>query len=89
MSGRSGSLDLYLGNSYLDEYCVVGKHLHLYYHEENDAWAIAIELGSLDVLAYVQGDIFDKSYSLAEPTWHLSNGEGERLGPLTQSLPII
>eukprot|EP00730_Choanoeca_flexa_P000277 TRINITY_DN10127_c0_g1_i1.p1 TRINITY_DN10127_c0_g1~~TRINITY_DN10127_c0_g1_i1.p1 ORF type:complete len:1081 (+),score=238.98 TRINITY_DN10127_c0_g1_i1:101-3343(+) len=55
-----------------------GKRLWLVYHEDNDAWAISTELGSLDVLAYVMGDIFNpNAYLYDDATWYVSNGQGD------------
>lgn len=58
----------------------VGKHLHMYYHKENDAWAISTELGSLDVLAYILSDVFDARATLStlgDTVWNVSNGHGD------------
>eukprot|EP00045_Choanoeca_perplexa_P012998 m.144744 g.144744 ORF g.144744 m.144744 type:complete len:1060 (+) comp16206_c0_seq1:114-3293(+) len=55
-----------------------GKRLYLVYHDDNDAWAISTELGSLDVLAYVMGDVFDaNAYLYDDATWYVSNGQGD------------
>ena len=57
-----------------------GKNLHMFYHQENDAWAVSTDLGSLDVLAYILGNVLHPQAPptlLASAVWNVSNGAGD------------
>jgi len=55
-------------------------HLKIFYSKTNDAWAIAPNVGSLEVLAYVHGNVLSPEFDSAnagEMTWVIANENGE------------
>lgn len=60
-----------------------GKHLALWFGGKDDVWAISVEAGSADVIAYVNGDILSKPRAdeggedWIAGEWQVSDGEGQ------------
>eukprot|EP00049_Salpingoeca_infusionum_P007389 m.119774 g.119774 ORF g.119774 m.119774 type:complete len:1250 (+) comp13679_c2_seq6:283-4032(+) len=56
-----------------------GKRLALAFYEENNAWALSLEPGSMDVIAYVLGDVLDPVTAGFDGSglWFVSNGQGQ------------
>jgi hypothetical protein len=55
-----------------------GKHLALWFSDKDTTWAISVDAGGTDVLAFVPGDelSFAKAGSQITGAWQVSNGEG-------------
>ncbi len=55
---------------------------HSYYHDSNGAWAVSTEVGTLNVLAYIMGDVLSAPPD-PDPSWCwcVSTGRGYELDP--------